>query len=440
MRRALEEAHGGIYRYTSKREMDRTFDRAYRKIDHPMTGLEFWRLSAPVVAHIKCGHTLLWWPEEVQKRIDDEIPLYPQDVEVLEKRVYVYRDWTSDDRKLDGREILSINGVRMTTILDRMMTVVTGDGNTSAAKSYLIGHRRWFSAYLFALLEIHSPFRVEYRDGAGKRETVELMGMKCDKRDALRAKEPTPQTTADLKFLDDGKTAVLTIRSFRKFIDDQRTQPLHDFLQKSFEQVHDKSSRDLIIDLRGNTGGEDAPGKQLFSSLWDQPFKYYRDLVLNAREFDFFKYAPGSKPVPADLVEQQADRKFHYVKHPNWGLQPPSKPHFAGKVFVLMNGGSFSTTCEFLSVLHFHKRGIFIGEEPAGGYYGNTSGFFARVVFPNSKLTMPVRLTTYYMAVGGYKYPDRGVMPDYPVTYTIDDVLAGKDKDMELALSLARGK
>jgi hypothetical protein len=31
-------------------------------------------------------------------------------------------------------------------------------------------------------------------------------------------------------------------------------------------------------------------------------------------------------------------------------------------------------------------------------------------------------------------------MPDCPVTYTIDDVLAGKDKDMELALSLARVK
>ena len=52
MRRSLEQAHGGIYRYTSKVEMDRTFDRAYRKIDHPMTELEFWRLAAPVVAHI----------------------------------------------------------------------------------------------------------------------------------------------------------------------------------------------------------------------------------------------------------------------------------------------------------------------------------------------------------------------------------------------------
>src|SRR5258706_15997982 len=44
MRQALEEGHGGIYRYTRKAEMDRTFDRAYQKIDHAMTDREFWRL------------------------------------------------------------------------------------------------------------------------------------------------------------------------------------------------------------------------------------------------------------------------------------------------------------------------------------------------------------------------------------------------------------
>ena len=56
MRLALEESHGGIYRYTSKADMDRTFSHAYRKIDHPMSAVEFWRLVAPAVAQIKCAH------------------------------------------------------------------------------------------------------------------------------------------------------------------------------------------------------------------------------------------------------------------------------------------------------------------------------------------------------------------------------------------------
>ena len=164
-------------------------------------------------------------------------------------------------------------------------------------------------------------------------------------------------------------------------------------------------------------------------------------MVINAREFDFFKYAPDAKPVPIELIEQRSDTKFHFVKHPNWGLQQPRQPHFSGRVFVLMNGGSFSTSSELLSIVHYQKRGIFIGEEAAGGYYGNTSGRFnADVVLPNSRLMLPLRLTTYYLAVNGYKHADRSVIPDYPVSHTIADLLARKDKDMDLALSIARGQ
>ncbi len=44
---------------------------------------------------------------------------------------------------------------------------------------------------------------------------------------------------------------------------------------------------------------------------------------------------------------------------------------------------------------------------------------------------------THYQSVGGYKQADRGVLADYPVVYTIGDLLAGRDKEMELALRLA---
>lgn len=52
------------------------------------------------------------------------------------------------------------------------------------------------------------------------------------------------------------------------------------------------------------------------------------------------------------------------------GIQQPSEPHSSGKVLVLMNGGSFSTTCEFRSNLPYRKRATFVGEEAGGGYYG----------------------------------------------------------------------
>lgn len=440
MRHALEEAHGGIYRYTTKAEMDRTFDRTYRKIDHPMTDLEFWRLVAPVVVHIKCGHTYIWVSKSLQAKLETTIPLFPLAVTVSGRRLYVVHDCVSTGSPLEGAELLSINGVPVKELLEKLKTVVTGDGNASGAKDYRIAHYGIFMCDLYAF-GIESPFRLVYQGREGKRHTATLAGIEMPKQNkSWETRNPEPPTNADFKFLDNGKIAVITIRHWYDYADPGRKLTFLDFLKNSFAQIHENGSSNLIIDVRDNDGGRDAPGKQLFSFLWDQPFHYDKDIVCNGREFDFFKYATDAKPVSADEVEKRSDGRFHLVKHPNLGLQQPSQPHFAGRVFALMNGGSFSTSSEFLAMLHFYKRGKFIGEEEAGGYYGLTAGDFVHVELPNSKLDLRFGLMTYYQAVSGYKYPDRGVIPDYPVAHTISDLLAGRDRDMDLALSLARKK
>jgi hypothetical protein len=69
--------------------------------------------------------------------------------------------------------------------------------------------------------------------------------------------------------------------------------------------------------------------------------------------------------------------------------------------------------------------------------YGNTSGASASVRLPNSKLTLPVQLVGYYMAIDGSAQGTRGIRPDHPVEYSIEDVLARRDREMEIALWLA---
>ena len=91
------------------------------------------------------------------------------------------------------------------------------------------------------------------------------------------------------------------------------------------------------------------------------PFVYYRDLVVNKLSFRFFQYVPDRDPLPPNVQEMikpgGPTTSYHIVGHPNWGMQQPVGPALrAENVFVLMNGGSFSTTCEFLSTLHNHGR------------------------------------------------------------------------------------
>jgi C-terminal processing protease CtpA/Prc len=101
-----------------------------------------------------------------------------------------------------------------------------------------------------------------------------------------------------------------------------------------------------------------------------------------------------------------------------------------------MNGGSFSTTCEFLSTLHNHGGATFVGEETGGAYYGNTSGADVGLLLPHSKLALPVPLVAYYMAIDGNAQAAHGIRPNYPVESTIDDILAGRDQALDTALRL----
>jgi C-terminal processing protease CtpA/Prc len=183
-------------------------------------------------------------------------------------------------------------------------------------------------------------------------------------------------------------------------------------------------------------------GKLLLSYLLDKPFNYYDDLVINALEFPTLQKYTNIPKIPEDKVERMPNGKYRALErtHPNLGVQQPSNPTFTGKVLILINGGCFSTAAEFLSVAHYHKRATFIGEESGGGYYGNSSGVVPALTLPNTKLVVYVPLVTYYLAVKGYKAASHGVLPDHPIRYTIEELLDATDKELALALELARKK
>jgi uncharacterized protein (TIGR03435 family) len=438
LREALEEGHPGIYRYLPKPEMDRVFDRTAAGLTHEMTALEFYRVLAPVVARIKCGHTALRPSGAIQLRLADE-PLIPVDVAILGGRVYVTRDF-SEGGTLAGAELLAINQVPIKGILQSMLSVVHGDGDSASAGPYQLSHGRGFARNLYLIAGLQSPFRVQYAAG-GKIAETSLNGMPgkaIHNIETDRFPSPPRPGNATWRLLAGNTAGVLKIMAFDGKAEDD--QPLSAFFQHVFTELREKNVPRLILDVRDNGGGEDELGRQLFSYFSAQPFRYYRDLIVNKLSFRFFQYVPNPEPLPAnvqDLVKPGADKKYHFVGHPNWGTLQPGAPHFGGNVVVLMNGGSFSTTCEFLATLHNRGGATFVGEETAGGYYGNTSGAAVSVVLPNSKLTLPVQLVGYYMAIDGAAQGARGILPDHPVEYSIADLLAGADKAMETALRLS---
>lgn len=436
-RTSLEEGHSGLYRYTPKPVLDRAFDSAAEKLDHPMNALEFLRILAPVVAEIKCGHTSVYPPVVTGDALDKTIPLFPLDVVVLDGQVYVTREYLPSEQHLPGLKIHRINGITIDTILATMLAATPGDADSRTVRPTRVAED--FSWMLYNLLGIEAPFQLDFQDSkSGKKTTLELAGVSFPDREKIAAarypQDKEPEDSASRKFAGDGKIAILTVRGF---YGSAEKKELSDYFDEVFRQIQQRNVGSLIIDLHNNGGGRDFLGKKLLSFLLDKPFFYYDDLIYNGSEFDFFRYAENAKPIPADTVEKRADGKYHDIKHPNLGIQQPSQPHFSGKVIVLMNGGSASTASEFLSNLHYNKRATFVGEEAGGGYYGNTSGPTIVATLPNTKVRLVVPLRTYYLAVKD-GIPNRSVLPDYEVRASIEDLLSDKDVAMLRALELAQ--
>lgn len=419
-RQALEEGHPGVYRYTPKAEFQLGFEQAEAKLTRPMTPLEFGRVLTPAVNLVKCGHTSLNLPQGYQL----DLKLLPFDIDILEGRVYIV-----SDPALAGAEILEINGVPAASLLKQFEASTPGDGNIAVGRWGRLA-RGGFLRALPLIAGIDTPYRVTYKL-RGAKKTAEFAGVAATQR------PPDAKPLASLEFPGDGKIAVLTIRTFGGFADRERKLPLSKFMTDAFGEIGDRRAAALILDLRGNGGGQDALGKQLMAHLTDHDFGYYKDLVVNARSFSFKKHAGDLRDFTEAQAKPRADGRFDVLGHPNLGPQKPAKPGFRGRVIAIADRDSFSATGEFLTAFHTARRGTIVGEETGAAYLGNTSGASALVTLPNSKLRLIVPLMGYYLPSSRNAAPDRGVMPDVPVKLTIEDKIAQRDPAMQRAMELA---
>ena len=449
MRRALEEAHPGLYRYSTKAEMDRWFDGQRAKLSGAMTKGKFEAVLAETVAQIRCGHTSMKPDAETEAAMKNARKL-PLRVLVEGQRLMVLFNDTPDDRTIcPGMEIVEINGHKAADLINRFLPLASTDGDIQTGKRRGIAGR--FAQYYWWIVERPDDFTVKATDTPGKIVTAKLTGVTDEERkknqnpvnDPMKAAAGKlmnePRENLSLRFLKDPQVAAIRVRYF---VGDNFPQ----LVEKTFKTLREKGTETLILDLRDNGGGDDMYGALLVSYLTDKPFRYFdhinvktitpsfkehTDLKVDAKALARFR--EGSTPNPAGgyLLTPKM--------HPGLAEQQPGKHPFLGKVFILIDGGTFSTAADFCAVVHHLKRATVVGEETGGGYYGNNSGMMPTLTLPNSKVKVRLPLYEYWNAVDGYDGKRRGTRPDYVVELKTADVLRGVDGQLDRALKLAAG-
>ena len=107
----LEKYHAGLYRYTSKEELNKVFDQVMSNLDHDMDQVGYYRLIAPYIASINCGHTRTRLPGVVQAKIQENELFLPLKVKIIDEKVYVLKYYGKEGTIAPGTEILEINNL-----------------------------------------------------------------------------------------------------------------------------------------------------------------------------------------------------------------------------------------------------------------------------------------------------------------------------------------
>ena len=441
LRRALEEAHGGLYRFASKTEIDRRFDAYRARLAQPMTTRAFIGTLAELLAGIRDGHTMLAYDAATTAALTNA-RLFPLRLLIEDGGFTVLLNEGADTAIRPGMDIVSINGRTPAQLQAVMLPKMPRDGFIeSGARSMLMAT---FAQSYWLFVEPAEEFHIVARDAGGRTIPATLAGVRTADRQAdtnpvnaqilanvrrLRG----PADNISLGFIDDPAIAHVRVRSFAG-------GTFYSTIDSVFRTLRERGTRALILDLRGNGGGQDMYGARLVAQFTDAPFRYFDHIKVRTTSPSFADGAAADRnAVPSGYV-RDPDGGFRVTaaRHPGVGEQRPGAHPFLGTVIVLTDGGTFSTASDVAAVLHHVRRPTYVGEETGGGYEGNTSGMSVPLTLSNSGLRLRVQMWDYYNAVP--RNNGRGTIPDEQVVRRVADLLRGVDAPLERAIELARAR
>ncbi len=444
-RKALEEGHAGLNRYTPKEELDEHFETIVKNLNRPLTEYAFYRMLAPMIAHIHDGHTRINISKTLENHLSNQSVLFPINLRIIDNRAYLFRNYSEKNAVIMGSELLSINDRPMSAIIQQMLPFIPNDAHIQTSKYRRLESTAYFGGLFNLIFGQSTDYFLTYKDqNANAIKTAKVNGIKAKDLNSIFTKrypdaaEQNPPIQLDYR----EDIAILTVRTFSTGSYQNAKISYPTFLKNAFKELEEKNIPYLIIDLRDNGGGADAFGKILWQHLTDKPFRYYEHLRINKTEFSFLEHTnipPEERKQFQNRFKKNDEGTYDLMFHPNLGEQKPIPPIFKGKVYVLINGNSFSGTGECTSLMHYHKKATFIGEECGAGYYGNTSGFMPLLTLPNTKIRVRIPMIRYTMAVSGYP-KNRGIIPEYPVSPSIEDLLNERDTVMDFAINLIKNE
>lgn len=438
----LEEAHPSLNEYISADEWGRLISSASDKVKNVHTELEFIQLLSEVGHEIGDAHLSISLFDEIEK----EIGLFVPSMEYAEGQLVFSKNNEGIDK---GAKLVSINGVSSFEILKRLSKYAFSDAKNREVEFHIVAQN--FERFMYYEFGSQAEYKIEYiKYGDDDLLEKNILGSKKGYFDNQRWMQESnieyeiddygtyPKNLVPSVQIDETyDAAILRVPTFH-------VTPwfFKEILAQLFKVINEEGVSNLIVDVRDNGGGYtynsymlrlylsgsiDEWWEYCYTSTFDLPYpEYFNGLpsILGGLR----KFFVGGKQLDGKIV---LDKSMHI---PNSRSAIPYY-QFRGNKFVLFNGRSCSAASEFAHFAMNDKSIITLGTESGASPRLQTAGVFADYILPNTRIKLHFGLISF-VSKESEQSKGLGVIPDYEVEKSIEDVYYQTDPQMEKLLGI----
>ncbi|WP_397572294.1 S41 family peptidase [Silanimonas sp.] len=324
-----------------------------------------WRALSTLNAVFADGHLFVGfpsWRDEVAAHRAQGGKLFPFEVAVdADGTVRVLAELGGAPSDVSGRVIASINGDPADAIARRLLAHVHGD--SPRFRAGILSQRWWF--YYWKLVGDPSHFDIRWVDASEsplRREASAALP-------SMLAAEDDFDQQFQFELLPGG-AARLAVKTFAW----HEPERFFGFTRQAFERMHAAGTHTLLIDLRGNGGGDDSMWMQgLMPYLADERYRWASHYTKRVLRPD-----PAKGERIGDVVEGTVE---------TWTPAQLDHPlRFHGRVAVLVGTTTYSSAVLFANTMQDFGFATIIGE--GASVRSTQSGGVQAIVLPNTGLTL----------------------------------------------------
>ncbi|AZA77174.1 peptidase S41 [Chryseobacterium sp. G0186] len=426
----INTIHPGQFMFTSKKEFDKTYFDLKSSIKNDLSIVEYYKLTATLMAKIKDGHTAVD-RGNISTLLKEKL-VFPFSIYKIEDQYYFDRS-IAENNNYTGLQILTINGKNIHSVVNEIKQFIHLEGNNETGLNTRFKN---FPFYYF-IYNQSEGFEIEYIDENKRVQKAIFKGITYDTFTKNTAENILPLTT-DFRV---NNIAILKFHSFENGYNEADRKAAQEQLDTFFAKIDSLKIKNLVIDLRDNSGGAAEIANYLFSYLVNVPYSYleYMGAKYNSGK-DWKHYAQ----FPANIEEINLGETkringlncYTSTNSPDdywWFKKQENKANFyKGKISVLMNGGCFSTTGHLLSLMREYKIGKFYGEYSQGSNYSNSGG--QAFILPYSKTRVWIPTFQYKMKTPNFINDPKGIKPDIEIQIQPNDLKTKFDRQMDFVI------